>query len=104
MKKMSLLVLALVVALPGCGNKQNGEASRPKKTSVQKYMDVDVDIDDMDDEDLDGMDELTEEDIASFQFPEDEDMEELNDEDMQEIDLDDFMADLDENEEYSWID
>jgi outer membrane protein OmpA-like peptidoglycan-associated protein len=100
MKKMSLLVLALVVALPGCGNKQNGESSRPKKTSVQKYMDIDVDIDDMDDEDLDGMDELTEEDIASFDFPEDEEdmMEEP-----EEIDFDEMMADED-NEEYSWID
>jgi outer membrane protein OmpA-like peptidoglycan-associated protein len=101
MKKMSLLVLALVVALPGCGNKQNGESSRPKKTSVQKYMDVDVDIDDMDDEDLDGMDELTEEDIASFDFPEDE--EEMMEE-PEEIDFDEMMADLDDNEEYSWID
>src|SRR5579872_5844073 len=101
MKKMSLLVLALVVALPGCGNKQNGEASRSKKTSVQKYMDVDVDIDDLDDEDLDGMDELTEEDIASFDFPEDE--EEMMEE-PEEIDFDEMMADLDDNEEYSWID
>jgi outer membrane protein OmpA-like peptidoglycan-associated protein len=102
MKKMSLLVLALVVALPGCGNRQNGESSRPKKTSVQKYMDIDVDIDeDMDDEDLEGMDELNGEDIASFNFPEDE--EEMMEE-PEEIDFDEMMADLDENEDYSWID
>jgi outer membrane protein OmpA-like peptidoglycan-associated protein len=101
MKKMSLLVIALIVALPGCC-KKNEESSRPsKKTSVQKYMDVDVDIDDMDDEDLDGMDELTEEDIASFEFPEEE--EEMMEE-PEEIDFDAMMADLDENEDYSWID
>jgi outer membrane protein OmpA-like peptidoglycan-associated protein len=62
-------------------------------------MDVDVDIDDLDDEDLDGMDELTEEDIASFEFPEDEEMEEED-----EISLEDLLGDLEENEEYSWID
>src|SRR5579871_4965664 len=99
MKKMSLLVIALVVALPGC--KQSKESSRrSKKAQVEKYMDVDVDIDDMDDEDLDGMDELTEEDIASFEFPEDEEMMEEED----EISLEDLLGDLEENEEYSWID
>src|SRR5260221_3470411 len=99
MKKMSLLVLALVVALPGCGNKQNKESSRPsKRTNVAKYMQLDGDIEDLDDEDLDGMDELTEEDIASFEFPEDEEMEE------EEISLEDLLGDMDDNEEYSWID
>ncbi len=99
MKKMSLLVIALVVALPGC--KQSKESSRPsKKAQVEKYMDVDVDIDDMDDEDLDDMDELTEEDIASFEFPEDEEMMEEED----EISLEDLLGDMEENEEYSWID
>lgn len=103
MKKMSLLVLALVVALPGCGNKQKQESSRPsKKTNVEKYMQVDGDIEDLDDEDLDDMDELTEEDIASFEFPEDE--EEENMEEADDLDLEDIMADTEENEEYSWID
>ena len=96
---MSLLVLALVVALPGCGNKQKQQSSRPsKKTMVEKYMQVDGDIEDLDDEDLDDMDELTEEDIASFEFPEDEDVADLD-----EIDLED-LEDMNENEEYSWID
>ena len=103
MKKMSLLVLALVVALPGCGNKQKQESSRPsKKTNVEKYMQMDGDIEDLDDEDLDDMDELTEEDIASFEFPEDE--EEENMEEADDLDLEDIMADTEENEEYSWID
>ncbi len=99
MKKMSLLVLALVVALPGCGNKQKQESSRPsKRTNIEKYMDIDGEIEDLDDEDLDGMDELTEEDIASFTFPEDEEMEE------DEISLEDLLGDMEEDGEYSWID
>ena len=99
MKKMSLLVLALVVALPGCGNKQKQESSRPsKRTNIEKYMDIDGEIEDLDDEDLDDMDELTEEDIASFTFPEDEEMEE------DEISLEDLLGDMEEDGEYSWID
>jgi peptidoglycan-associated lipoprotein len=101
MKKLSLLVIALVVALPGCGNKQKQESSRPsKRTNIEKYMQLDGEIEDLDDEDMDNMDELTEEDIASFEFPADE--EELEDED--EIDLEDILGDMEENEEYSWID
>ena len=39
MKKMSLLVLALIVALPGCGKKK--ESSRPvKKNTVERYMET----------------------------------------------------------------
>lgn len=105
MKKMSLLVLALVVALPGCGNKQKKESARPaKKMTVEKYMQVDGDIEDLDDEDEDlgDMDELTEEDIASFNFPEEEEEEELGEVDLSDIDSDIDM-DIDE-EEYSWID
>ncbi len=96
---MSRLVLALVVALHGCGNKQKQESARPsKRTNIEKYMDIDGEIEDLDDEDLDGMDELTEEDIASFTFPEDEEMEE------DEISLEDLLGDMEEDGEYSWID
>lgn len=106
MKKLSLLVIALVVALPGCGPKKDQESSRSsKRTNVAKYMQVDGEIEDLDDEDDDMDDELTEEDIASFEFPEEE--EELeNLEDMEEeIDLADILGDMEEeNEEYSWID
>ncbi len=99
MKKLSLLVIALVVALPGCGNRQKQESSRPsKRTNVEKYMQLDGEIEDLDDEDLDDIDELTDEDIASFEFPEEDE----DDED--EIDLEDILGDMDEDEEYSWID
>jgi outer membrane protein OmpA-like peptidoglycan-associated protein len=96
MKKMSLLVLVLIVSLPGCGKKK--ESSQPvRKNSVEKYMDTDLEINEIDADDLD-MDELTDEDLASFNF-EDEDEEEDMDEDELEEDLD-----VDANPEFSWID
>jgi outer membrane protein OmpA-like peptidoglycan-associated protein len=61
-------------------------------------MQLDGEIEDLDDEDLDDIDELTDEDIASFEFPEEDE----DDED--EIDLEDILGDMDEDEEYSWID
>ncbi|HEX4069120.1 MAG TPA: OmpA family protein [Candidatus Babeliales bacterium] len=100
MKKMSLLVIALIVALPGCCNKQDKKVARSvKRTTVQKYMQVDGDIEDLDEDELEDMELPEEEDIASFEFPEDEEMEEI---DLSDLDLGD-MGDLDENE-YSWID
>ena len=94
MKKMSLLVLALIVSLPGCGKKK--ESSQPvRKNSVEKYMDTDLEINEIDADDLD-MDELTDEDLASFNF-EDEDQDD-------EDDMDEDQLDEDVNPEFSWID
>jgi len=94
MKKMSLLVLALIVSLPGCGKKK--ESSQPvRKNSVEKYMDTDLEINEIDADDLD-MDELTDEDLASFNF---EDEDEDDEDDMDEDELDE-----DVNPEFSWID
>lgn len=94
MKKMSLLVLVLIISLPGCGKKQES-AQTPKRNSVEKYMDTDVEIGEIDGDDED-MDELTEEDLASFDFNEDEAM--------PTDDEDEDSMDIEENEEFSWID
>jgi outer membrane protein OmpA-like peptidoglycan-associated protein len=98
MKKMSLLVLALIVSLPGCGKKQES-AKSPRKNSVEKYMDTDVEIDEIGANDFD-MDDLTDEDLASFDF---DDEDEDEDDDMKSSD-EDTMEEIEENEEFSWID
>ena len=61
MKKMSLLVLALIVSLPGCGKKQ--ESSRPvvRKNTIEKYVQVDGEVELMDD--IDDLDEDEEENV-----------------------------------------
>lgn len=99
MKKLSLLVLALAVSLPGCCKKQESTKQPVRKNAVEKYMDVDVDVEEFDGDDLD-MDELTEEDLASFDFDEEEAMP-MHEEDEDE---DEDLMSIEENEEFSWID
>ena len=96
MKKMSLLVLALVVSLPGCCKKESAQQPA-RKNSVEKYMDINGDVEDLDEDDLD-MDELTEEDLASFDFDQDVAMP------VEDEDEDEDMMEIEENEEFSWID
>ena len=105
MKKVSLLVVALLVGLPGCGCRKQ-ESVRSRQEPIEQYMDLvdENEIVDLDDD----MDELTEEDIASFNF--DDEYSEL---DMKKLGLDeDDLAgieeelnelDLDEDE-FAWID
>lgn len=86
MKKLSLLAIALLAGLPGCGCRKQQDAERLRREPIEQYMDA-ASADDMEefeedeefDEDdnknrmkrpgQDDMDdELTEEDIASFNF------------------------------------
>jgi len=111
MKKMSLLVIALLAGLPGCGCRKQQEAERVRREPVEQYMDADVEIEDLTtknrmkkdfdedeemEEDEDGMDELTEEDLASFNF----DDEGLN---LDEFNEEDFTEDMN-TDEFAWID
>lgn len=112
MKKVSLLVIVLLVGLPGCGRRQEPALSRQEP--IEQYMDVvdEASIEEIDEDDyLDDMDELTEEDIASFDFGDEEylNLEEIKNlqEKNGEFSLDDFddmdEDDMDENE-FAWID
>ena len=52
MNKLSLLTLALLVALPGCNGKKKS-AQSPKKGNVAKHMDAyDNELEDMNEEDM----------------------------------------------------
>ncbi len=119
MKKMSLLVMALVIALPGCRDKKKETTQSERRNSVARYMEtpdgdeiIALDVD----EDEDGTED---EDIAAIDFSDldDEDEEEeLNLDDIDaylaqlkaEEDDQDFIldeADLDNQEEaFNWID
>jgi outer membrane protein OmpA-like peptidoglycan-associated protein len=85
MKKISLLVLALVVVLPGCGKKK--ESSQPvKRNTVAKYADIPRD------EDIEDITEL-DEDMDSDSDSEDMDL------DFDDLDIDDLLKDLEEGED-----
>ncbi len=101
MKKMSLLVIVLLLGLPGCGKKQ--ESARSRQEPVEQYMDVvdENEIIDLDDD----MDDLSEEylDLKSFDFDEDEDLQ-LDEEDLEGIEAElGELGEFDENE-FAWID
>lgn len=106
MKKMSLLVIALLVGLPGCGCRKQ-ESARSRQEPIEQYMDV---VDENDIIDLDDMDDLTDEDIASFNFDDEYSELDLKSLGLDEDDLSDIKDDLeelyleDENEEFAWID
>ena len=126
MKKLSLLAIALLAGLPGCGCRKQQDAERLRREPIEQYMDA-ASADDMeefeeDDEmdenqdnsmrrmkraDQDDMDdELTEEDIASFNFGDgDLDFDALESESYG----DDYDAIMDaemgeENSPFGWID
>lgn len=126
MKKMSLLVISLIVGLPGCGGGGRQEKAQPvRSNAVERHMDADKDEKDIveveedidlgdEDEDADEEDEEDEEDEQEGE--EDEDLEEFDlseYEDLDDEDLDALLAglgeeDLDskEGEEgaFRWID
>lgn len=108
MNKLSLLTLALIVALPGCNKNKSSQTS--KKSTVAKHMAFDSDVmasEGDDDEDMDDLDDLDEDENAvEFDFDvEDED--ELSPEDLEELEVDlDALDDLEEDNDsaFRWID
>lgn len=108
MKKMSLLMIILLAGLPGCGCRKQQEADRSRREPVEQYMDI-VDENEIVDLDGDDMDELTAEDMESFNFDdEDSDMDwkkklGLDEDDLAGIEDELDELNLDENE-FAWID
>jgi outer membrane protein OmpA-like peptidoglycan-associated protein len=106
MKKMSLLVLALaIVALPGCcGRKKESCAQSARSNTVEKYMETDGEVDELDLDDLSDIDDLDDEDLdidALLRDLEEEDATDmLDDEDLADL-LDEYS---DESQAFSWID
>lgn len=111
MKKMSLLVLALIVVLPGCC-KKNKPTQSTRRSSIQKYADIPNDKDivaiDSDDLDLDiDLDDLGDLDIDDLDL-DDLDFDDLDDELESYLKTPEDEGDILEideiDEEYSWID
>lgn len=110
MKKLSLLVLVLIVGLPGCcGRKQ--ESSRPvKNNTIEKYMDTEGDVVedlemDVEDPDADYVVDYLNSDFGDEDEEEDEyeiDADE-SDSDLGDIDLGD-LEDEEEGTTFTWID
>src|SRR5687768_1512638 len=105
MKKMSLLVLvvAVIIALPGCGKKKESVKSY-RKNSVAQYMNTEDTIEEIDfDEDNDDDEDDEDEEID---FDTDDTMDDLTEDELNSIDFDeiDKIDEMDEDEEFSWID
>lgn len=113
MKKISLLVFALVVLLPGCGKKQETASQPVRKNTVEKYMQTDGDIVELG-QDENGADEIDFDDIDADELDEllksieegDEYAFGDTDEDSDE-DLVDIMVDEDSDSDelaFNWVD
>jgi outer membrane protein OmpA-like peptidoglycan-associated protein len=113
MKKMSLLALALVIALPGCCCRDKKKEITPsvRRNSVERAMDVDADVievEDVDNDDED-IDDIVAFDDIDWNSPEFADfMKTLEEEDEEEenaliLDEDDAMMDNQE-EAFNWVD
>jgi OOP family OmpA-OmpF porin len=100
MKKLSLLVVALVLALPGCGCRKKESAKPVRSNAIETHMDVNDDMpEDGDEEEFDGYeDDADLEDVI--------DLDELADgEDADEDYMDNIaFEDEDADQAFNWID
>jgi outer membrane protein OmpA-like peptidoglycan-associated protein len=103
MKKVSLLAIALIVGLPGCGNKQNKVQETNKKARVEKHVDMFSSVEMADVFEPDYLDEDGD-DLRTF-FDFDEEAEEFIP--AEEGDLYrnfDIEGDLSDTQDYAWVD
>ena len=107
MKKLSLLVLVLIVGLPGCGNRKKETARPVRQNAVETYMNTEDDVVENEDADAeyvvdylnaDSGDE--DEDIDMDEF----DLADIDDEDEEDTDEDEEEMDEDEVTTVTWID
>jgi len=107
MKKMSLLVLVLVLALPGCGDKS--KKSQPvKRNSIEKNADItgqtfELDGDDIDFDDLEDINDLLQGLGLESDTVEDLDLSDV-DVDMGDEDEDTMLDVPVEEEAFNWVD
>ncbi len=114
MKKMSLLVLALVMALPGCRDKKKETTPSVRKNSVERAMDTEADVIEVDtegddeDEDIVAFDDIdwdSEEGKALLAEMLGEDEEEKEEDEGSSFMLDEEDSTIDNEEEaFNWVD
>jgi outer membrane protein OmpA-like peptidoglycan-associated protein len=102
MKKMSLLVLTLLVGLPGCGNKQK-KAEENNKVNVEQHVDMFASVEENDTFSPDDLDEDYDNLRTFFDF-DDEAEEFVASEDSDLYRNFDFEEDLSDSQQYSWVD
>jgi len=101
------VVLVLVLGLPGCGCCKRQESAQPtRKNTVEKYMQTDGDIEELEEIDLDDMEGDDAEDVAEDTDMEDLDLDEtdLEDLDLDDLDIDDLLKSVEMEDEYSSMD
>ncbi|HSC25593.1 MAG TPA: OmpA family protein [Candidatus Babeliales bacterium] len=111
MKKISILAIALIVSLPGCFGRKKESAKPVRKNDVERYMQTDGNVNDLesfDGEDMDDLDDLLENDDTDLS---DEELADLDSFDINELDtpMDEYEDEIDEDimddsAEYAWID
>jgi len=105
MKKLSLLVLVLIVGLPGCGNKKK-ETTRPvRQNAVETYMNTEDDVVESIDADMDDTDAEYVVDYLNADFGDEDEEEDEFDTDIDDLDLEDEEeTDEEETTAFNWID
>ena len=107
MKKMSLLVLILVLALPGCGDKSK-KTQPVKRNTIEKNADItgetiELDLDDIDFDDLD-LDDLESADYFKSLGLDLDDVDSEDEDEKEDQDEDSTLDVLVEEEAFNWID
>lgn len=103
MKKVSLLAIALIVSLPGCGNKQKKTQEVNKKARVEKHVDMFSSVEMADVFEPDYLDEDGD-DLRTF-FDFDEEAEEFVPGEEGDLYRNfDIEGDLSDTQDYAWVD